>query len=287
MSNEVHIDDLRLKYGSVRALDGVTFTLGSGITGILGPNGAGKTTLLRCIATVLAADSGKLDIFGLDPDRPSQRTDVRRLLGYMPQEPGFYQSFTCFDFLDYIAILKEQVDPTARHEEVRRVIERTGLSEKSQTKIKKLSGGMRRRLALAQSLLGDPRLLILDEPTAGLDPEQRFRFREMVSGLAVDRVVFLSTHQTEDVAAICDRVLVMHSGQMRFDGTPRDLARLAEGRVWLTDVRPSDAHIHWRTAEGVFRGVGDVPQGAEIIAPTLEDGYLMIVGAAAFEDEAA
>ncbi|MGH8871169.1 MAG: ABC transporter ATP-binding protein [Acidimicrobiia bacterium] len=283
----VRVTDLQQRYGSVRALDGVGFELGDGITGLLGPNGAGKTTLLRCLATVLAPDSGKIDVLGFDPDRPSERTEIRRRLGYMPQEPGFYQSFTCFDFLDYLAILKEHVDPTARHEEVGRVIAQTGLEEKSKTKIRKLSGGMRRRLALAQALIGSPALLVLDEPTAGLDPEQRFRFRELISDLAQERTVLLSSHQTEDVAAICDRVMVMDVGRIRFDGTPRELAGLAAGKVWLSPERPAGAHIFWRTAEGAFRGVGEPPPGSTPIDPAIEDGYLLLVGAAALEDEAA
>lgn len=283
----VKVSDVHKRYGSVPALDGVTFDVGDGITGLLGPNGAGKTTLLRCLATVLAPDSGSLDVFGFDPDRSTQRTEVRRRLGYMPQEPGFYQSFTCFDFLDYLAILKEHVEPTARHDEVRTALTRTGLEDKSKVKIKKLSGGMRRRLALAQALIGSPPLLVLDEPTAGLDPEQRFRFRELISDLAESRTVLLSTHQTEDVSAICDRVLVMDEGRIRFDGSPRDLARLAAGKVWLTDERPTGAHIYWRTAEGNYRGVGEPPDGSTPIDPAIEDGYLLLVGAAALEDEAA
>ncbi len=283
----VRVTDLQQRYGSVRALDGVGFELGDGITGLLGPNGAGKTTLLRCLATVLAPDSGKIDVLGFDPDRPSERTEIRRRLGYMPQEPGFYQSFTCFDFLDYLAILKEHVDPTARHEEVGRVIAQTGRDEKSKTKIRKLSGGMRRRLALAQALIGSPALLVLDEPTAGLDPEQRFRFRELISDLAQERTVLLSSHQTEDVAAICDRVMVMDVGRIRFDGTPRELAGLAAGKVWLSPERPAGAHIFWRTAEGALRGVGEPPPGSTPIDPAIEDGYLLLVGAAALEDEAA
>jgi ABC-2 type transport system ATP-binding protein len=283
----VRIAGVRKRYGSVHALDGVDFELSDGITGLLGPNGAGKTTLLRCLSTVLAPDSGQIEVFGFDPNRPSERTEVRRRLGYMPQEPGFYQSFTCFDFLDYLAILKEHVESSARHEKVREALARTGLEDKSKVKIKKLSGGMRRRLALAQSLIGSPALLVLDEPTAGLDPEQRFRFRELISDLAESRTVLLSTHQTEDVSAICDRVLVMGEGKIRFDGTPRDLARIAAGKVWLSKERPISAHIYWRTAEGTYRGVGEPPNGSTPIDPAIEDGYLLLVGAAGLDEEAA
>ncbi len=287
MSGIVDVDGLSLRYGSVRALDGVNFTLRQGITGLLGPNGAGKTTLLRCLSTVLVPDAGLMDILGFDPDSSTDRVEIRRRVGYMPQEPGFYASFSCFDFLDYVAILKEHVDPDARHREVRRVIEEVGLEEKAKTKIRKVSGGMRRRLALAQALIGSPRLLLLDEPTAGLDPEQRFRFRELVSELSEDRVVLLSTHQTEDVAAVCDRVLVMAGGKISFDGPPRDLAQLAAGKVWLSNEKPSAAQVFWRTADGTFRGVGEAPPGSTPIEPTIEDGYLLLVGAAALAEEAA
>jgi len=281
----VTVADLRKHYGSLHALDGVSFQLETGITGLLGPNGAGKTTLLRCLATVLAPDRGSIGVLGFDPDRPKDRTEIRRRIGYLPQEPGFYRSFTCFDFIDYLAILKEHTVRPERHAEVRRVLELTGLSDKSTTKIRKLSGGMRRRLALAQSLIGDPRVLILDEPTAGLDPELRFRFRELVTELAAERTVLISTHQTEDVAAICDRVIVLDAGRVMFDGTPRGLIDLAKGKVWLTGDRPAGARITWRTASGEFRAVGDPPEGAALIDPTIEDGYLMLVGAAALTED--
>jgi ABC-2 type transport system ATP-binding protein len=281
----VTVTDLEKHYGSLHALDGVSFRLDTGITGLLGPNGAGKTTLLRCLATVLAPDRGSIDVLGFDPDRPKDRTEIRRRIGYLPQEPGFYRSFTCFDFIDYLAILKEHTERPERHAEVRRVLELTGLSDKSTTKIRKLSGGMRRRLALAQSLIGDPRVLILDEPTAGLDLELRFRFRELVTELAAERTVLISTHQTEDVAAICDRVIVLDAGRVMFDGTPRGLIDLAKGKVWLSDDRPAGARITWRTASGEFRAVGDAPDGATLIDPTIEDGYLMLVGAAALEEK--
>lgn len=283
----VNVTEVSKRYGSVRALDGVTFELENGITGLLGPNGAGKTTLLRCLATVLAPDSGGISVLGLDPDRPSQRTEIRRRIGYLPQEPGFYRNFTCFDFIDYLAILKEHADRVERHDEVRRVLGLVGLEDKSTTKVRKLSGGMRRRLALAQALLGSPLFLILDEPTAGLDPELRFRFRELITELASDRTVLLSTHQTEDVAAICDRVIVVDAGRVRFDGSPAQLALMAAGKVWMASDRPDTAHIFWRTAEGRYRAVGQPPPGAQLIDPSIEDGYMMLVGAAALADEAA
>jgi ABC-2 type transport system ATP-binding protein len=157
--------------------------LDDGITGLLGPNGAGKTTLMRVLATVLAPDSGTVRLLGRDPADSRERPLIRRQLGYMPQEPGFHQRFTTFEFVDYVAILKEMTVRRERRDEVRRVLDLVGLGDVAQRRIKASSGGMRRRVALAQALLGDPRLVILDEPTAGLDPEQRLRCRELISRL--------------------------------------------------------------------------------------------------------
>ena len=201
----VEITDVHKHYGRTTALSGLSFDAPAGITGLLGPNGSGKTTLLRMAATVLAPDTGQLRLLGWDPSVSDERLAIRRRLGYMPQEPGFHRSFTAFEFVDYIAILKEMTERRARHEEVRRVLALVSLESVMDRRIKTLSGGMRRRVALAQALLGDPDLLVLDEPTAGLDPEQRLRFREIVSERAADRTVLLSTHQTEDVAALCPR----------------------------------------------------------------------------------
>ena len=270
-----------------RALNGVTFDAGAGITGLLGPNGAGKTTLLRMMATVLSPDAGDLRLLGWDPRKSDERLAIRRRLGYMPQEPGFHRNFTAFEFVDYVAILKEMVDRKARHDEVRRVLTLVGLEAQASKKIKNLSGGMRRRVAFAQALLGDPDLLVLDEPTAGLDPEQRLRFREIVSERSADRTVILSTHQTEDVAALCPRVVVMLDGKALFDGTPKDLAEVARGRVWMSPERALSAHLSWRTGDGGHRNIGDAPAAADLVDPTVEDGYLLLVGNRAFEEEAA
>jgi ABC-2 type transport system ATP-binding protein len=282
----LRVTGLQKQFGRVAALAGVDLEVGIGVNGLLGPNGAGKTTLLRCLATVLAPDRGELRILGRDPSRRSERTEIRRRLGYLPQELGSYPHFTAFDFLDYVAILKELVDRRERHAEVRRVMDAVGLADWSQTRIRKLSGGMRRRLALAQALLGDPMMVLLDEPTVGLDPEQRLRFRQLASDLAEERIVLLSTHQTEDVAALCDRVTVLDRGRVLFDGSPQGLAEQARGRVWLADVRPERARVSWRNAAGRIRSVGDPPSGAELTDPTVEDGYLLLVGRQV-QDEAA
>jgi ABC-2 type transport system ATP-binding protein len=274
----IEVAGVTKRYGRTRAVDDVSFAVGAGIVGLLGPNGAGKTTLLRMLATVLAPDSGALRLLGRDPSQASQRTQIRRRLGYLPQEPGFHRSFTAFAFVDYVAILKEHTERRARHDEVRRVLGVVGLEQLASRRIRALSGGMRRRVALAQALLGDPALLVLDEPTAGLDPEQRLRFRELVSRLGERRTVVLSTHQTEDVAALCQRVLVLDHGRVLVDGTPADVARVAAGRVWLSEDPPVGALVSWRTAEGRWRNLGAPPDGAALAAPTIEDGYLLLVG---------
>ena len=274
----VRVHQVRKRFGRATALDGVSFDAAGGITGLLGPNGAGKTTLLRILATVMAPDAGEVRVGGLNPARPMDRLEIRRSLGYMPQEPGFHRGFTAFDFVDYVAILKEMTDRRARHQEVRHVLRLVGLERQARKKIRALSGGMRRRVALAQALLGEPRLLILDEPTAGLDPEQRLRFRELVSGLGEEHAVVLSTHQTEDVSALCRHVVVMNHGSVLLSGAPVDVAEAARGRVWMTDTRDPRAQLAWRTGEGRYRNIGQAPPGAELVVPALEDGYLLLAG---------
>ncbi|MCC5574914.1 ATP-binding cassette domain-containing protein [Microtetraspora sp. AC03309] len=261
-------------FGRTRSLDGFTFTARPGVTGLLGPNGAGKTTLIRMLATVLAPDRGELRLLGRDPAK--DRLEIRRRLGYLPQEPGYQRGFTVFEFVDYVAILKEMTDRRARHDEVRRVIEEVGLAPVSGRRIRTLSGGMRRRLGIAQALLGDPELLLLDEPTAGLDPEQRLRFRELILTIGAGRTVVLSTHQTEDVAALCTRVVVVKAGRCEFEGTPEDVRALAEGRVWFSEQRAGV--LSWRTGDGLFRNIGSAPEGARMGEPTMEDGYLLLLG---------
>ncbi|MFE2536372.1 ABC transporter ATP-binding protein [Streptomyces sp. NPDC059371] len=275
----VSASGLSLRFGGTLALDDVSLRLRQGVTGLLGPNGAGKTTLLRVLATAVPADRGSFTVLGHDPAGTAGRLDVRRALGYLPQTPGFHQDFSAFEFVDYVAILKELTDRGARHREVRRVLDSVGLSDVRAKRIKRLSGGMRQRVALAAALVGDPGFLVLDEPTVGLDPEQRMRFRELIAQAGEGRTVLLSTHQTEDVAMLCHRVIVMDAGRIRFEGTPAELTERAAGRVWSSTERDPSALAGWRTGTGAFRNVGDPPEGADLLEPTLEDGYLLTLDA--------
>jgi ABC-2 type transport system ATP-binding protein len=264
-------------YRRTTALREVNLTAHVGVTGLLGPNGAGKTTLLRIAATALAPDRGQVRLLGLDPSHGEERTDIRRQLGYMPQEPGFHRFFTMFEFVDYIAILKEMTHRRTRHREVRRVLDLVGLAGRARKRVFALSAGMRRRLALAQALLGDPPLLILDEPVAGLDPEQRLRVRELLSHIGEDRTVLLSSHNSDDLAALCQQIAVLFDGRIIFNGTAAALTASAQGRVWVSDQRATSALISWRTADGRYRNVGDPPAAAELLPPALEDAYLLLV----------
>ena len=278
--NAISLTGVRKTYGGTVALAGVDLTLDRGVTGLLGPNGAGKTTLLRIVATSIAPDKGEVRLLGGDPlASQHELTEIRRRLGYLPQELGFPSDMTTFGFLDYLAVLKEWNNQAQRSREVRRVIELVGLADCSSKRVVKLSGGQRRRVALAQALIGDPRILVLDEPTTGLDPAQRADLRRTLSVIAAESTVLLSTHQTEDVAALCERVVVLAAGEIRFDGAVLDLVHSALGQVWLCDEAVDTGIATWRTGTGRHRVVGGPrPAGADPAEPTLEDAYLLMLG---------
>jgi ABC-2 type transport system ATP-binding protein len=278
MNTTIHAQGLTKAYGRHRALDGLDLSTGAGVTGLLGPNGAGKTTLLRVLATVLASDDGALRVLGKDPHDAAGRLHIRRSLGYLPQDAGFHRGFTAFEAVDYVAVLKEHTAARARHDEVRRVLDLVGLSDVAQKKVRALSGGMRRRLGLAQALLGRPALLVLDEPTAGLDPEQRIRFRDLMSEAGQGRTVVLSTHQTEDVAAVCSHVVVVNRGRALFAGSVPELVGVASGRVWVDTGRDPRAYAGWRLGSGAYHHIGDPPAGAELVDATIDDAYLLLLG---------
>ncbi|WP_431036741.1 ABC transporter ATP-binding protein [Streptomyces sp. P6-2-1] len=221
----IAIEELTVRYRRRTALDGLGLSLGPGVHGLLGPNGAGKSTLVRVLATVVRPGAGHVRLHGHDLASPRGRTEARRLLGYLPQEFGYYKSFTVREFLAYVAWLKE-VPADEVPAAVERALTRTGLGERGDARMRELSGGMVRRAGIAQALVNDPALLLLDEPTAGLDPEQRVDFRALLREVGRETTVLVSTHLVEDVARACTEVTLLEAGRLVLRTTPADLAAL-------------------------------------------------------------
>jgi ABC-2 type transport system ATP-binding protein len=232
----VEITGLTRRFGRNQAVDGVDLQAGPGVFGLLGPNGAGKTSLLRMMATVIPPSSGQMRLLGRDPGAHESRREIRRRLGYLPQNLGYYPGFTVLEFVEYFALLKDM--PAARvPAAVVQAVERVDLGAKAKSKLRTLSGGMLRRVGIAQAIVNTPELLLLDEPTAGLDPEQRVQFRALLRDLGQQATVVVSTHLVEDVGAACTEVALMDAGRVVFRGTPADLAALG------TDQDTGDAPL--------------------------------------------
>lgn len=223
MSINVQMRGVTQHFGRTQILQGVDLEVGSGVFGLLGPNGAGKTTLLRTLATIIAPTGGALCLLGYNPSNFKQRRELRRRLGYLPQVLGYYPNFTVCEFVEYCALLKEV--PQARVDTaVARAIERVELGARARAKLRTLSGGMLRRVGIAQAIVNEPDLLLLDEPTAGLDPEQRVAFRTLLREIGADGTVIVSTHLVEDVAVACGDVALLDRGRVVFHGTPAQLS---------------------------------------------------------------
>lgn len=276
MAPTVVLEDVAKSYGRTQALKPTTLELRPGVIGLLGPNGAGKSTLLSLLATSLPPTSGRIEVCGhAVTGAHAERTEARRRIGYLPQEVVFPRGMTAIGFLDYVAVLKEWSHTQRRQVEVRRCLDLVQLGDKGSMRIRKLSGGQRRRLGIAQALIGSPELLMLDEPTTGLDPEQRASLRGLLSGLP--GTVLLATHQTEDVSALCDRVLVIDDGCIRFDGSVADLVDTARGRVHVGPEASTGAVTTWKTGTGLIHSVGGTPlAGAEPVDASVEDAYLLM-----------
>lgn len=283
---EIIISNLTKDYGKVRALDEVSLRIGGGMFGLLGPNGAGKTTLMRIITTLVPPTSGRVTVSGLDVTKDPGA--VRRQLGYLPQEFGFYRALNAREMLDYIAVMKN-IPPENRKSQVGQVLEAVNLQDAALRKVGGLSGGMKQRLGIAQALLGDPQLLVVDEPTAGLDPEERIRFRNLLARLSRERTVLLSTHIVADIEASCTGMAVLDRGRLIFSGTPQELIQQAKGKVWQIELEAEE----WERVESEFpilssrsmngkmqvRVLADQnPLGrSELAEAGVEDGYMAVI----------
>ena len=279
---EINIQNVSETYpNGKQALKNFSLDLRSpSLVGLLGPNGAGKSTLMKLLVAALLPTEGSILVDG----RPLAKRErqLKASLGYLPQDFGLFDELTVAQFLDYMAALKGLRKPK---EEIREVIRQVNLTEKAKAKIRTLSGGQRQRVGIAQALLGNPQLLIFDEPTVGLDPEERIHFRNLFSHMAQDRLVLLSTHIIEDVQSVCGQIVVINHGQILFAGTPEQLIRLADGHVgvfWEKDaVQEQGLHITARvnTGQGIrCRAVGDfLPDYVRAEEPSLEDAYLYLI----------
>ncbi len=279
---ELSIQNVSMTYpNGKQALKDLTLDLRApSLIGLLGPNGAGKSTLMKLLVASILPTEGSILVDGVPLEKAERQLKER--LGYLPQDFGLFDELTVTEFLDYMAALKGLRRPQAA---IREVIRAVNLEEKAKAGIRTLSGGQRQRVGIAQALLGDPPFLIFDEPTVGLDPEERIHFRNLFSRTAQERLVLLSTHIIEDVQSVCDQIVVIHHGQIRFTGTPEQLIQSAAGHVgvfWEQDaLQETGLHITARvnTSQGVrCRAVADqLPPYAQAEEPTLEDAYLYLI----------
>lgn len=233
------IKDLSKQYSNgVKALDNVSLEIETGMFGLLGPNGAGKSSLMRTIATLQEADSGS--VFLDDINVLENKTEVRKLLGYLPQEFGVYPRMSAYDMLDYVAVLKGIVNPKERKELVNALLERVNLLQHKNKHISGFSGGMKQRFGIAQALVGSPKLIIVDEPTAGLDPGERNRFYNLLSEIGENVIVILSTHIVQDVKELCSKMAVVDKGKVLFSGAPDDSLSQIKGRIWSKSITKNE-----------------------------------------------
>ncbi len=294
----IEIRGLRHVYkGGTVALNGVDLSFGTGLFGLLGPNGAGKSTLMRILCTLLVPTEGRVSVNGHDV--VAARDAVRESLGYLPQEFGAWRLQRVEEALDILALLAGISSRSERHQRIHKVLEEVGLAKVADRKIKKLSGGMLRRLGVAQALIHEPKIIIVDEPTVGLDPEERLRFRKVMADLSQDRTIVLSTHIVSDLGSSCNDLALIDAGKIEFRGSPAQLTEQAKGRVFEVDLEPGAALsgggyevIATTRVEGKVRTravatTGALPAGARAVEkPTLEEAYMAFMAARGRADAA-
>lgn len=284
---EIVIKDLTKTYGSKTALNSISLTIKDGIYGLLGKNGAGKTTLMKILVTLLNKTHGQVTIEGCPIEK---KKTIRELIGYLPQEFSAYPSLTVYETMDYLALLSDIKKDRKKH--IYELLEQVNMEEHAKKKIRSLSGGMKQRLGIAQALINDPKLLIIDEPTAGIDPEERIRVRNLLGMFADKRTVIISTHIVSDLDFFCEKLAVLDEGNIAFQGKALELRSYAEGNVWL--VKRTDETMKMLESSGVvYEIMANIvtEQGtmlrilsskkpcdsADLIEPTLEDGYMKLI----------
>jgi ABC-2 type transport system ATP-binding protein len=282
---EIVIDNLSKRYGKKEAIKNLSLKIPSGMYGLLGRNGAGKTSLTQILAALSVPTNGDIWLNGVSIKETAK---IREMVGYLPQDFSMYRSMTVLGAMDYLGLLSD-IPKEIRKERIDELLEKVNLKDNAKTKIKALSGGMKRRLGIAQALLNNPQILIVDEPTTGLDPEERIRFRNLLSDFADDRIVLLSTHIASDIESICDGVAVLNDGRLLFHGSTEELIRRADGKIYLiTASKELDRHIKEKyvclnmsnTRTGIqYRILSDTPpeEKGKIQSPTLEDGYMYLL----------
>ncbi len=282
---EIIINNLSKRYGKKEVLTNISLTIPEGMYGLLGRNGAGKTSFMRILATLSIPTNGDIQMNGVSI---KETTKVREMIGYLPQDFSIYKNMTVFGALDYLCLLSN-LPNKIRKERIYTLLEQVHLKDNAKTKVKALSGGMKRRLGIAQALLHNPQILIVDEPTAGLDPEERIRFRNLLSDFSDGRIVILSTHIASDIESTCQNVAVLNKGNILFHGSTETLRKQADHKVYLITVpksldKPIKEHYYVlnrnSTNTGIqYRILSNTPPNelAEIQTPTLEDGYMYLL----------
>lgn len=285
METEIRLEGVCKYYGKKQALKDVTMTISSGMFGLLGRNGAGKTTLMKILATLHRADAGKVIICGVDVKNSEK---IRSMTGYLPQDFSMYGNMGTYEAMDYLGVLSG-LSKKERAERIPLLLEKVNLSRNYRTRVKAMSGGMKRRLGIAQAILNDPKVLIVDEPTAGLDPEERVRFRNLLCEIAEERIVILSTHIVGDVEATCENIAILDEGSLKFAGTVEELLAMSEGKIYTAEVsrmeleklkkeytvtgmltKGSMVDVRFVSEEKPFDGAGNCE-------PNVEDAYLYLM----------
>lgn len=283
MENCIEIKELNKFYGKKKqALSNVNLTIEQGMFGLLGRNGAGKTTLMKTLATLLKKQSGSISVCGIPIENAKE---IRKIVGYLPQDFSMYPTMTVIEAMDYLGILSG-IGTKGRKERIDLLLKKVNLTEHKNKKVKALSGGMKRRLGIAQALLNDPKVLIVDEPTAGLDPEERIRFRNLLCDVSEERIVILSTHIVGDIEATCENLAILNEGSILYCGTVSDLLDTANGKVFSKMVDKRDLPklkkeyniigMHSQGNKTYIRFLAEVPYpDAESCEPNIEDAYML------------